>query len=559
MPPRQPSVPRHYDSSGLDNSIDIEGQLPAISELDELPPQVDGAFPPAKAGFSVGATLGRLVHESAGAGMWVVRAILSFIAAVGQVLVHPLLLRYAVVGATVWLAWYALRSGLLDLRSLPFPTGPSLPYQPPDVPAADLAALSARLQTLEKAFAGLSLDTERSRAYIEGDSKHRADIAGRFGSLESRIQKESTRAQDAESKFRAVASDNINAVKKELSQLSSQVQSLRDAEARRPSIGSDEEARAKLKTLEERVGSVEGGVKDALEIGKNAAKAGAISGSVAQWWNGLATGKTKGVTIKSSDGQDVTSLINQLVDNAVTRTSKDTLARVDFALHSGGARIIPSLTSETLEVRPSGLRNQIMGLVTGGNGYAIGRPPVTALHHETHTGHCWPFGGTQGQLAVALAAPVYITDVTIDHVAKEVAMDMRSAPRQMELWGLVEGNDNIEKVQNWRDQRAARRQALEEANQPVPPNLADEVAYPRSLPKYPEYIRVANFTYDIHATQHIQTFPVRDEIRELGIDFGVVILLVKSNWGKDEFTCLYRMRVHGERVGEVGFVERKTR
>ena len=130
-------------------------------------------------------------------------------------------------------------------------------------------------------------------------------------------------------------------------------------------------------------------------------------------------------------------------------------------------------------------------------------------------------------------------------------MDMRSAPRQMELWGLVEGNDNIEKVQNWRDQRAARRQAFEEANQPVPPNLADEVAYPRSLPKYPEYIRVANFTYDIHATQHIQTFPVRDEIRELGIDFGVVILLVKSNWGKDEFTCLYRMRVHGERVGEV--------
>ena len=479
------------------------------------------------------------------------RVILGTFAWVGQLLVHPLLLKYAVVGATVWLAWYALHSGLLDLRTLPFPRGPSLPYHPPDIPAADLTALSTRLQTLEKAFASLSLDTERSRAYIEGDSKHRADVAGRLGSLESHIQKESSRAQDAEGKFRAVASDNINAVKKEMSQLSSQLQALRDAEARRPSVSSDEEARAKLKALEERVGSVEGGVKDALEIGKNAAKAGAISGSVAQWWNGLATGKTKGVIIKSSDGQDVTSLINQLVDNAVTRASKDTLARVDFALHSGGARVIPSLTSDTLEVRPSGLRNQIMGLVAGGNGYAIGRPPVTALHHETHTGHCWPFGGTQGQLAVALAAPVYITDVTVDHIAKEVAMDMRSAPRQMELWGLVEGNDNVDKVHNWREQRTAQRQVLQDADQPVPPNLADDVAYPRSLPKYPEYIRVANFTYDIHSPQHIQTFPVRDEIRELGIDFGVVVLLVKSNWGKDEFTCLYRLRVHGERVGEV--------
>ena len=265
----------------------------------------------------------------------------------------------------------------------------------------------------------------------------------------------------------------------------------------------------------------------------------------------MASGKTKAVTIKSSDGQDVTALINQLVDSAVLRTSKDTLARVDFALHSGGARIIPSLTSDTLEVRPSGLGNQIYGLFTGGNGYAIGRPPVTALHHEVHTGHCWPFAGSKGQLGVALAAPVHITDVTIDHVPKEVAMDMRSAPRHMEVWGLVEGKDNIAKVHEWRERRDAERHAAEEAGQPVPPNLVDDVVYPRSLPKSPEYIRVANFTYDIHALEYIQTFPVREEIKELGIDFGVVVLLVRSNWGKDEFTCLYRLRVHGERIGEV--------
>ncbi|TBU32615.1 hypothetical protein BD311DRAFT_546439 [Dichomitus squalens] len=551
VPPRQPSVSRQYDSSGLDQSMDIEGGLGPISELDEFPPQIDGAFPPSKPGFSLGAMLGRLVHGLVHVAYLVLRAITTTVALAGRVLVHPLLLKYAIVGATVWLAWYALNSGLLDPRSLPFPRGPSRPYQPPEIPAADLAALSARLQTLEKAFASLSLDTERSRAYIEGDSKHRADVAGRLGSLESRIQKEGSRIQDTESRLRAVTSDNINAVKKEVSQLSSQLQALRDAEARRPSIGSDEEARAKLKALEERVGTVEGGVKEALDIGKSAAKASAISGAVAQWWNGLATGKTKGVTIKSSDGQDVTSLINQLVDNAVMRTSKDTLARVDFALHSGGARIIPSLTSDTLEVRPSGLRNQIVGLITGGNGYAVGRPPVTALHHEIHTGHCWPFEGSQGQLAVALAAPVYITDVTIDHVPKEVAMDMRSAPRQMELWGLIEGKDNIAKVHEWYERRAAQREALEEAGQPVPPNLVDDIVYPRSLPQNPEYLRIANFTYDIHAPDYIQTFPVRDEIKELGIDFGVVVLLVKSNWGKDEFTCLYRLRVHGERIGEV--------
>ncbi|KAI0649346.1 hypothetical protein C8Q79DRAFT_507981 [Trametes meyenii] len=548
--PRHASIPPQYDSSALDTSMDIEGQLPSIHELDE-PPLVDGILPRGpKASFSVGATLGRVVHGFLSAVRWVLRGIFSLVA--GAVLAisrfnYVPLIKTSVVGLTLWAAWYALNSGMLS--SLPMPRSPHIPYQPPNIPAGDLSALSARLQNLERVLASLSLDVEKSRAYIEGDTKHQADILGRVGALESRVQKESIRAQDAETKFRSSTSEGLTAVKKEIAQLYAQVQAQREAEARRPATGNDDEARAKLKALEERVGTVEGGVKEALELGKGAAKTGAVSGNVAQWWNKLATGKTTGVTIKSSDGQDVTSLINHLVDAAVMRNSKDVLARVDYALHSAGAQIIPSLTSDTAEVRPHGFFSQITGLLAGGNGFAVGRPPITALHHEVHTGHCWPFPGSQGQLGVALAAPVYISDVTIDHVAKEVALDMRSAPRQMELWGLVEGQDNMSKFREWKAARAAARQEVEESGQPVPPSLIDE-EYPRSLPKHPEYVRVANFTYNIHAPEYVQTFPAREDIKELGIDFGVVVLLVKSNWGK-EFTCLYRLRVHGEPVGEV--------
>ena len=531
--------------------MDIEGNMGPLSELEELPPQIDGAFPPKKNSFSVGATLGRVVHGVTSLLRWIVRTVLGLFTGLTQIILRLNLIKYGLAGLTIWMAWYALNSGMLDLSKLPIPRGHSPTYQAPEIPAGDLAAISARLQALEKAFATLSLDANQARVFIEGDSKRRADLLSQLGSLETRVQKESIRAQDAESKFRAAASEGITAVKKEVSQLSAQVQSLRDAESRRPSVGSDEEARAKLKALEERVGSVEGGVKEAVELGKTAVKAGVLSGKIAQWWENVASGKTKGVTIKSSDGQDVTSLINQLVDTAVLRTSKDTLARVDFALHSSGARIIPGLTSDTMELRPSGIGGQIAALLPGGGGYAIGRPPVTALHHETHTGHCWPFAGTQGQLGVALAAPVYITDVTIDHVAKEVALDMRSAPRQMELWGMVEGQDNIAKLSEWRERRAAAREAADAAGQSLPPSVLDDIPYPRTLPRHPEYIRVANFTYNIHAPVHIQTFPVGDEVRELGIDFGKVVLMVKSNWGRDEFTCLYRLRVHGERMGEV--------
>lgn len=530
--------------------MDIEGQLGPLSEVDDLPPQIDGAFPPTKNSFSVGATLGRVVHGLTSLSRWFFRSVLGLFSWVATIVVRLNLFKYAFAAFTLYLAWYALNTGLLDLSKIPIPRGHT-PYTPPEIPAGDLTALSARLQFLEKAFAGLSLDAERSRAYIEGDTKHRADVAGRIGTLESRVQKESIRAQDAESKFRTTTSDGINAVKKEVSQLSAQLQHLRDAESRRPTMGSDEAARAKLKALEDRVGHVEGDVKEAVELGKTAVKAGVVSGKIPQWWENLASGKTKGVTIKSSDGQDVTSLINQLVDSAVLRTSKDILARADFALHSSGATVVPSLTSDTVEIRPSGIGGQIAALLPGGGGYAIGRPPVTALHHETHTGHCWPFPGSQGQLGVALAAPVYITDVTIDHVPKEVALDMRSAPRQMELWGMVEGQDNVAKLREWRERRAAALETVEAAGQSLPPSFLDDVAYPRTLPKHPEYIRVTNFTYNIHAPVHIQTFPVPEEVRQLGIDFGKVVLMVKSNWGRDEFTCLYRLRVHGERMGEV--------
>ena len=320
---------------------------------------------------------------------------------------------------------------------------------------------------------------------------------------------------------------------------------------------SSAEADAKLRALEERVDTVEGGVKEALELGKNAAKVGApIAGSAAAWWSKLGSGSSSVpiVKIQSTDGQDVTSLLGHLVDAAVSRSSKDTIARPDFALYSAGAQLIPSLTSETYEIRPSGLRSQLVGLLTGGSGYAIGRPPVTALHHENHVGHCWPFPGTQGQIGVRLSAPVRISDVTIDHVAKEIATDLRSAPRQIELWGMVEGSANVAKVREWRERRQAARDeaAVAAALEGLDFDDSDpEPEHPRSLPKSSEYVRLVNFTYNIHSPDHIQTFPVRQDVHDLDLDFGVVVLLVKSNWGMDDYTCLYRMRIHGERMDEL--------
>ncbi|KAI0308997.1 hypothetical protein OF83DRAFT_1022029, partial [Amylostereum chailletii] len=228
-----------------------------------------------------------------------------------------------------------------------------------------------------------------------------------------------------------------------------------------------------------------------------------------------------------------TELVGRLVDDQFSHRSKDSLAKADFALHSGGAVVIPSLTSPTLRSNPRGLW-ALWGKLTFGNDNLLECSPTTALHHEIHNGHCWPFAGAEGQLAVTLAHPVVIEEIAIDHVVREVAWDTRSAPRKMELWGLAEGVENLAKMRKWEEQEARTRD-----------DQTRKEVYPSTLPSSSKYMRIASFEYNIDAQDNVQTFPLPRNIRELGIDFGVVMLRIMSNWGR-EFTCLYRMRVHGK-------------
>ncbi|KAJ6576573.1 hypothetical protein DFH09DRAFT_363685 [Mycena vulgaris] len=432
---------------------------------------------------------------------------------------------------------YAFLLGLLFLASravpdlsLRLPWGGNNVYHAPEVPAANVAEFAERLRRMELALSGLSLDSERMRSKLEEEARVNADLAGKMDVLATRVERETVRVHEAEAASRDVTASGIKGVKQEMEALQALLQQGGGSAA------SDEEARAKLKAFEERMGSVEGGLRDAIELAKKGA--GPASSAGAAWWP--KSGKS-GLTIKSSDGQDVTGVIANLVNEAVGMYGKDNIGRQDFALHSSGGQVIPSLTSPTYEVGPSSLRERVVGYVTG-NGFLVYRPPVTAIHYDLHDGHCWPFAGSQGQLGVMLARPVYIEDVTVDHVAAEVAINQRrSAPREMEVWAMVEGSDNLAKLKAWRADKAQRRENGE--------SVEDEPVRPKTLPKSMEYIRIASFRYDLDTRNHIQTFPVDQEIKALRIDFGIVVLMVKSNWGMDEYTCLYRFRVHGQMLG----------
>lgn len=237
--------------------------------------------------------------------------------------------------------------------------------------------------------------------------------------------------------------------------------------------------------------------------------------------------------------------VQQLIDAALAQFAADQIGRVDYAQYTAGGRVLPSLTSPTHEVRMPGtnvhsipwMLSQLLPAplrpLQGSTSHTVrGRMPVVALHHDTSPGMCWPFSGSHGQLGVQLVGRVRVSAVTIDHIPASLALDgQASAPRDMELWGLIDRDEDRDKVARWR----LLQSTLSDEPSPVPPS--------------PAHVFLGSFTYD--ASSHappIQTFPVGQAAEQSGLSFRVIQLHVLSNHGHRDYTCLYRVRIHGESV-----------
>lgn len=227
----------------------------------------------------------------------------------------------------------------------------------------------------------------------------------------------------------------------------------------------------------------------------------------------------------NSSDEGVSTRIATMVEEAM---SKEHTGKADFALYSAGARVLVSLTSPTMELWPKSLRDRVIGVVTN-RGFAAGSLPEEALSPDMHAGRCWPFEGGVGTLGVGLAQRIYVEEITVYHIPRTASVhDASSAPMAMEVWGLVEGAENVDKVAKWRQSHAD-----------------DGTAKPEVLGVAP-YILLSTFTYDITLGKEAQTFPADKDLVDLQVGFGVVVLAVKSNWGGG-YTCLYRLGVHGRR------------
>ncbi|KAH7089072.1 UNC-like C-terminal-domain-containing protein [Paraphoma chrysanthemicola] len=182
-----------------------------------------------------------------------------------------------------------------------------------------------------------------------------------------------------------------------------------------------------------------------------------------------------------------------------------------------GALVIPSLTSATFLDNPRLFASfaRRLALVPQRN------PPKAALDKWEEPGDCWcaapsPAMNGQAQLAVSLPRPMYPKQVTIEHLPMSMmpAKKITNAPRLVELW--------VETTQPAEYQYAHRKGTCQDG--------------PAG------WSCLGSFTYNIHASNHQQTF---DLDARSPVPVTKALVRVTSNWGADH-TCLYRVRLHGD-------------
>ncbi|XP_058838632.1 klaroid protein-like [Topomyia yanbarensis] len=194
--------------------------------------------------------------------------------------------------------------------------------------------------------------------------------------------------------------------------------------------------------------------------------------------------------------------VRRIVRDALRIYDADKTGLVDYALESAGGQILSTRCTESYQTHSAQI--SIFGIPL----WYPTNTPRTVISPTMQPGQCWAFSGFPGYLVIQLNSDVLVTGFSLEHISKLLAPNgqIDSAPMNFSVWGLANEND-------------------------------------------PHPILLGNYVYEDNGAA-LQYFPVdnpnRRELR--GRAFRIVELRIESNHGNENYTCLYRFRVHGERL-----------
>ncbi|MCO5577995.1 hypothetical protein L7F22_031833 [Adiantum nelumboides] len=202
---------------------------------------------------------------------------------------------------------------------------------------------------------------------------------------------------------------------------------------------------------------------------------------------------------------DVLAEARRLVEVELEKHAADGIGRVDYALGSGGAKVV-----DHSEGFYHGLR---LGWLQLAGGFLPGSSNKHSLASKIlepsfgEPGQCLPLKGSNVYVEIALRTSIFPDAFSLEHVAKSVAYDVSSAPKEFRIFGWLDSFKKDDAARNFMSQ-----------------------------------VLLGSFEYDIEK-KYIQTFSVPEELR--GKLVNMVRLEVLTNYGSPSHTCIYRFRVHG--------------
>eukprot|EP01135_Chromosphaera_perkinsii_P000279 Nk52_evm48s62 gene=Nk52_evmTU48s62 len=182
--------------------------------------------------------------------------------------------------------------------------------------------------------------------------------------------------------------------------------------------------------------------------------------------------------------------IRRVLSEELEKRDADKIGIADYALASAGARVVMDLTSDSFGSKSAW--TSLLGIPIG----KIAMHPSVSLSPDNSVGNCWAFHGSEGHLVIELSEPILPSMFSLEHANKLVARNMSSAVKDFEVYGFELKHD--------------------------------------------EPILFGTYAYDIEGST-IQSFLVQNNV-EKPVRF--VKLNILNNHGNENFTCVYRFRVH---------------
>lgn len=188
--------------------------------------------------------------------------------------------------------------------------------------------------------------------------------------------------------------------------------------------------------------------------------------------------------------------------------------------------------------------------------------PRTVISPAVQPGECWSFQGFPGYLVLKLNNNVYVTGFTLEHIPKSLAPNGRidSAPKIFTVWVII-ANYLIffnccfyfQSEPSFIFFKEKKRGRSIEANILSTETIEIETSQLKNMFLLLQGLETVNDGEPFQFGEYeflengtsLQYFPVQNYDSQTVRSHNLVELRIESNHGNNNYTCLYRFRVHG--------------